>query len=490
MRIIARRKLRYLLFTALLVLIVSLTCKAIVQSQLNKEIKFYKVFFEQKKDDLHDIYNPLAVKQIPEETIDALYSVHKNKVSKGQDIIDWSKLAYVNYATDINYLCNTFIIFKNLKRYGTQAKLHLLVSRSLLSSNNEDSESANMLLQRIKSLDREQIVIKEVDSLFKPKDQSEWKDSLTKLLVFNQTEYDRVIYLDSDADVKDSMDELFFIPQYIKFAAPLAYWFFNDNDLSSAYHDVKVTEKAKSNLFRYTDILTNRVKKGQMIYNHLPNLPPPLFLNTENVAQDIINSRPSLLQWLGFPSSRSQESKAKFSSSLMVIKPSTETYENIMYWMLPKILRAKDKFDMDLINEELYNMRRSIYNQFMLFRRLKTRFLPEMLVLPFGRYGLLTGSIKNPEHYPLIKNDMLGYRRLDTEGREFPRTLEDFIKDCKYVHYSDSPMGKPWFYNSSEDIKCLADESHKETFEQEKEACALWNSLYATHMSDRHLCML
>ncbi|CDH14541.1 related to Glucose N-acetyltransferase 1 [Zygosaccharomyces bailii] len=490
MRIAARRKLRYLFFIVLVILIISFTCNAIVQSQLNKEIKFYKRFFEQKKDNIHDIYNPLAIKQIPEETIDALYSSHKDKVSKGKDTTDWTKLAYVNYATDINYLCNTFIIFKNLKRYGTQAKLLLLVSRSLLASDNEDSQSANMLLQRIKSLDQEQVIIKEVDSLFKPKDQSEWKDSLTKLLVFNQTEYDRVIYLDSDAEVRDSMDELFFLPQYIKFAAPLAYWFFDEKDLASAYHDVKVAENAKINLFRYTDTLTSRVKKDQMIYNHLPNLPPPLFLDTENVAQDIINSRPSFLQMLGFPTGRSESSKAKFASTLMVIKPSAETYENIMYWMLPQIVKTKNKFDMDLINEELYNMRRSIYYQFKLFRRLKTRFVPEFLVLPFGRYGLLTGSIKNPNHYPLIKNDILGYKRLDTEGREYSRTLEDFIKECKYVHFSDSPIGKPWFYNSLEDIKCRVDENQKENIEQEKEVCALWNSLYASYMSNRHLCML
>ncbi|GAV50325.1 hypothetical protein ZYGR_0U01810 [Zygosaccharomyces rouxii] len=490
MRLVTKRKLRYLLFTLLLALIVSFTCNAVVESQLNKEIKFYKVYFEQKKDGLQGIYNPLAIKQIPEETIDALYAYKMNKVAKHGETIDWSKFAYVNYATDIDYLCSTFIMFQNLKRYGTKAKLHLMVSNQMLSPDNEFSQSANMLLQRIRNLDPEQVVVKPVESTYKPNDQSEWKDSLTKLQVFNQTEYDRVIYLDSDAELKDSMDELFFIPSYIKFAAPLAYWFFDDKDLEAAYHDVKVAEKSPINLARYTDKLSVRIKKDQMIYNHLPNLPPPLFLNTENVAQDIINSRPSLLQMLGVPTGGSQSSKAKFASTVMVINPSSDTYEEIIHWLLPQVLKSKNKFDMDLINEELYNMRRTIYYNFKLFRRLKTEYLPELLVLPFGRYGLLSGSIKNSDHYPMIKNDVLGYRRLDTDGHEFPKTLEDYVKDCKYVHFSDSPIGKPWNYGSLEDIKCRVDAEQSENVEEQKEVCALWNTLYSSHMTNRHLCML
>lgn len=490
MRLVTRRKFRYLLFIVSVILIVSFTCSAVVESQLNKEIKYYKQFFKQNKDGLQGIYDPLAVKQIPEETIDALYSRRLEKVAKKGEKIDWSKLAYVNYAMDIDYLCNTFIMFQNLKSYGTKAKLHLMVPNEMSNPDYENAESAKKLLQRIKNLDPEQVVVKYVENLYKPDDQTEWRDSLTKLLVFNQTEYERVIYLDSDAAVKDSMDELFFIPSYIEFAAPLAYWFFDENDLKAAYHDVKEVEGNFINLARYTGQLSARAKKDQMIYNHLPSLPPPLFLNTENVAQDIINSRPSLLQMIGVPTGGSQSSKAKFASTVMVIKPSSEVYGEIIHWLLPRLLKSKDKFDMDLINEELYNLRRTIYYNFKLFRKLKTHFMPQLLVLPFGRYGLLSGSIKNPDHYPMIKHDVLGYKRLDTEGEEFPKTLEDYLKDCKYVHFSDSPMGKPWNYHSLEEIKCSIDPEKSENVEEGKEVCALWNSLYSSFMSERHLCML
>lgn len=65
-------------------------------------------------------------------------------------------------------------------------------------------------MKKIRELDSEQIVIKEVQNIVKPTDQSPWNESLTKLLVFGLTEYERIIYLDNDAILQDKMDELFF----------------------------------------------------------------------------------------------------------------------------------------------------------------------------------------------------------------------------------------------------------------------------------------
>ena len=50
-----------------------------------------------------------------------------------------------------------------------------------------------------------------------------WADSFTKLLAFNQTEYNRILHLDSDSTVLQSMDELFFLPP-TPVAMPRAYW--------------------------------------------------------------------------------------------------------------------------------------------------------------------------------------------------------------------------------------------------------------------------
>ncbi|THW96499.1 nucleotide-diphospho-sugar transferase [Aureobasidium pullulans] len=54
-------------------------------------------------------------------------------------------------------------------------------------------------------------------------DGSTWAESFTKLFAFNQTQYQRVISLNSDATVLQSMDELFFLPR-APVAMPRAYW--------------------------------------------------------------------------------------------------------------------------------------------------------------------------------------------------------------------------------------------------------------------------
>lgn len=50
-----------------------------------------------------------------------------------------------------------------------------------------------------------------------------WADSYTKLLAFNQTQYSRVVVIDSDSLLLGSLDELFFVPPAVA-AMPRAYW--------------------------------------------------------------------------------------------------------------------------------------------------------------------------------------------------------------------------------------------------------------------------
>ena len=61
-----------------------------------------------------------------------------------------------------------------------------------------------------------------VDKLIES-DSATWADSYTKLLAFNQTQYDRVLSLDSDSTVLQLMDELFLLPP-CPVAMPRAYW--------------------------------------------------------------------------------------------------------------------------------------------------------------------------------------------------------------------------------------------------------------------------
>lgn len=107
-----------------------------------------------------------------------------------------------------------------------------------------------------------------------------WAESYTKLLAFNQTEYQTVLHLDSDSTVLQNMDELFFIaPAWV--AMPRAYWLgFEDRILSSqllllkpSKHEferlMKAIETAGNNDYDM-DILNNLYKDSGTILPHKP----------------------------------------------------------------------------------------------------------------------------------------------------------------------------------------------------------------------------
>lgn len=482
--------MRYILGAMLAILTVTVMVRCIVQFQMNKEINYYRKYFRTKKEKLIGIYNPLEIKQIPEETIDSLYQKKILDMQGTGESIDWSQFAYVNYVTDATYLCNTLIMFNDLRnKYGTRAKLVLLVSKDLLDTSiSSDVDHNRALLDKIKLLDENQVVVKLVDSIIKPQDFTPWNYSLTKLLIFNETDYERIIYLDNDALVKSNLDELFFLPPYIQFAAPLTYWFLSDHDMTKAYKEIKHEDKVSTSLHPYIKKLEARIRNNKMIYNHLPSLPNSLFMSSNNVAQEILDSTSSASPLFNFRSNK-KVSKVKFASNLMVIKPSAEIFNKIVTEMLPRIINQKDKYDMDLINEELYNLKKLIYYQFDLFRRLKTRFVPDVLVLPFARYGLLSGSIRNKDQHNIIVNDILGYKRLDQTGAAIEKELEHSVQDAKYVHFSDYPLGKPWNYASISEVECKVSGKNAKNAEENTQMCHLWHSIYETYMEEHNVCL-
>lgn len=482
--------MRNILGVLFVIITVAIAIRCIVQFQMNKEINYYRKYFRTQKDKLIGIYNPLEIKQIPEETIDSLYNKRIMDLQGTGETIDWSKFAYVNYVTDATYLCNTLIMFDDLRnKYGTKAKLVLLVSKDLLEEGGfDDVERNRALLDKIKLLDENQVVVKLVDNIIKPKDFTPWNQSLTKLLVFNETDYERIIYLDNDALIKNNLDELFFLPAYINFAAPLTYWFLSDHDMTKAYKEIKHENKVSTSLLPYVKKLEARIRNNKMIYNHLPSLPNSLFMGSNNVAQEILDSTSSASPLFNFRSNK-KVSKVKFASNLMVIKPSAELFDKIVTELLPLVIDEKEKYDMDLINEELYNLKKLIYYQFDLFRRLKTKFVPDVLVLPFARYGLLSGSIRNKDQHNIIVNDILGYKRLDQTGAAIEKELRHSVQDAKYVHFSDYPIGKPWNYQSMDELECKVTGKHAKNAEENTQICQLWHSIYETYMVEHNICV-
>ncbi|KAF2157380.1 glycosyltransferase family 8 protein [Myriangium duriaei CBS 260.36] len=139
--------------------------------------------------------------------------------------VDWSQYAYSLYATDNHYLCNAVMIMESLHRLGSKAERLILYNEQwILSPNTYEGK----LL--VRAMDKYGATLKPV-KVVRHGDSFTWQDSFTKLLAFNQTQYKRVLSLDSDSTVMQNMDELFLMDS-APVAAPQAYWL-KDFTLSS-----------------------------------------------------------------------------------------------------------------------------------------------------------------------------------------------------------------------------------------------------------------
>lgn len=486
MRIQTKRRLKIILLISSILLSIQTVIRMVYQFQINNEVKYYKHFFNQNKEGLQDLYNPIEIKQIPNSIIDLLFNKRLKNIDN--DLIDWNKFAYVTYATNPDYLCNTIILFKNLLQLNTDAKLVLLLPNS-----SKDDEAIDFLLNHMKTtlnLNRpDQIVIKIIDNdneLFSRFDQTEWSNSFNKLHIFNLYEYERIIYLDNDSLITSNMDELFFLPDTINFAAPLSYWYLSLKDFKKANQFLKKSDKKLiTNLNKIEKIIKKRIDNSQMFYNHLPTLPDSLFLDHSNFAKDILSQQYHLYSpILDFLTPSKKHSKLLFATNLMVVKPNKEIFDQILY-NLPYYTNKKNikKYDMDLINEVIFNLKFTLFNNYKIFKKYNKLFKPSILVLPFDRYNFLTGSIKNINQLKMLGdyNGIIG----SNQKSDSDTLNTDFIfKNTKYFHFSDYPIEKPWRFESMNDVVCkIKDKSlNSETKEY---LCGMWLTLFNQFIKDR-----
>ncbi|RMY16598.1 hypothetical protein D0867_06472 [Hortaea werneckii] len=149
----------------------------------------------------------------------------------------WKDFAYCTYATAPDHLCNSLMLLESL--YQTEAKADRLLLYSNQWSVDDDSAEASLLRKARDQYDvkLQPIGIWQLDSVA----DLTWAAGFTKWLSFNQTQYKRVLSLDSDGTVLRSMDELFLMPP-APVAMPRAYWL--ENTLNAQMALVQPSEAA------------------------------------------------------------------------------------------------------------------------------------------------------------------------------------------------------------------------------------------------------
>ncbi|KAF4556741.1 Glucose N-acetyltransferase-like protein 2 [Elsinoe fawcettii] len=153
-----------------------------------------------------------------------------------------SDYAYSLYITDVNYLCPAVMMLDSLQSVGSRASRLLLHPESWEDEDLRDPH-VDTLLTKALNLGA---TLRPVQIQTSPEGDPTWRDSYTKLLSFNQTEFKRVLSLDTDATVLRNLDDLFF-REVGTVAAPLAYWM-KDRTLSSQMLLVKPSKQEFSKI--------------------------------------------------------------------------------------------------------------------------------------------------------------------------------------------------------------------------------------------------
>ena len=133
--------------------------------------------------------------------------------------VDWSRYAYSQYATGSPYLCNAVMVFEALARLGSKADRVLLYPQEWDLTIESASDRDSQLLV----IARDRYDVKLVPVVVPKLDDMSWNASFTKFMAWDQTQYDRILHLDSDITILKHLDELFLLP-----SAPVAmlraYW--------------------------------------------------------------------------------------------------------------------------------------------------------------------------------------------------------------------------------------------------------------------------
>lgn len=430
-----------------------------------------------------------------------LLQIHRSKlVDLGQEYQANRKFAYVQYATDLEHLCPALINFVKLKEYSATADFVLLYT------GHDDKDTHGNEARMLEKLEAQNVIVKRVDVIDLPSESSYWSKSFTKFQVFALTEYERVVYFDSDSIVKRNMDELFTLPDSVV-ALPVNY-----------------------NAFREFD--------GKLKIDLDGRLKSPPELTTEEFAfyEENIEPEESYLDedWLlgeiyanmgtmrpGIDMLAKANLDYELADYIMVVHPLQSFYDVLMTALKS---RKKNEYDMDVLNSVL-NLRR-IQEQRRNFVPIEdgdtVKYIPLVQILAHNPYALLSGEFRtlqrahdaylaDPQDLPKLAYYYTDVEALDqvpqgcytigdvdVAGPDLPywswywNRMEDpygwwgnsVVLDSKFIHFSDSPLPKPWV-QSDEILDKMALDAKEECIvatagavKECPDEIAVWTDLY------------
>lgn len=152
-------------------------------------------------------------------TDDTALSTDPSALSPWRSDLPSPSFAYVQFATNRQYLCNAVINAKRLRLHGTRATIAVLVPEEFIAA--EIGSPTYRLMTSLKEVGATIHTAPLISRFDGPTDLT-YTHSFMKLQVFNLP-YRRIVYFDNDGLIGKNMDELFLLPS-ADLILPQAWW--------------------------------------------------------------------------------------------------------------------------------------------------------------------------------------------------------------------------------------------------------------------------
>lgn len=333
-------------------------------------------------------FNPSKIKYIPHETI---IQTHKSRLIEKPEEINWSKLAYVFYATSPERLLSVLVNVHQLIHYGSNAQFELIYTFEHPLNGYSNREKAweldeeydlpeiNAILKVLQK--KYNVNIRYLPPLtnLKSKPDEYLGESFSKLHLWKFTEYDRVICLDSDGFIMRNLDQLFFIPPSL-LSTPIEY---NNGPIKSVNYinslsDIPPTPLEHSLLLKdlYHDFIIDELLFDDNFYYKFYNGLPDINTSIE-IGQKFDSS------W-----------KMRLNSYIMVCTPNLKVWK----WVKKSVCNLDaNARDMELVNE-VWDLDGLIKTDGNFFELDDGQIIPAISIIPHSPYAMLSGEFKKSLH--------------------------------------------------------------------------------------------
>ena len=161
--------------------------------------------------------------------------------------------SYVTLLTDDTYTYGIVLLVETMKKCNTKYPLHVLITEDV-------SEPSLVILKQLgltySLVNKIEIPneIHEYNSSINPKTAGIWRYCYTKFHVFNQTQFDKIIFLDADIMLLKNIDHLFDCPH-----------------MTAALDDEYYNEFLQDTNFKLENIIGRTSIVAVLLLNHLIN---------------------------------------------------------------------------------------------------------------------------------------------------------------------------------------------------------------------------